>query len=115
MQKQLGSCIAVAVRWAPLAWEPPYAVGVALKSKKKKKKKVQKEAVEDSVNSRVRVNCKSLLTDPKVLPHTVCRKRKKLTFSKLITNKKICILQSDRSNTGVGMKELRENAPAPAC
>ena len=26
----------------PLAWEPPYAVGSALKSKKKKKKKTKK-------------------------------------------------------------------------
>ena len=27
----------------PLAWEPPYAAGVTLKSKKKKKKKKKKE------------------------------------------------------------------------
>ena len=38
LQIQLGSCVAVAVvyvgavaRIRPLAWEPPYAVGVALK------------------------------------------------------------------------------------
>ena len=30
----------------PLAWEPPYAVGVALKSKKKKKKKKKREKAE---------------------------------------------------------------------
>ena len=34
----LGSGVAVAVApIGPLAWEPPYAVGVALKSKKKQK------------------------------------------------------------------------------
>ena len=44
-QIQLGSGIAVAVVQAatalirPLAWEPPYTVGVALKKKKKKKEK----------------------------------------------------------------------------
>ena len=40
---RLGSCIAVAVAWSaavtpirPLAWEPPHASGVAIKSKKQK-------------------------------------------------------------------------------
>ena len=30
----------------PLAWEPPYSAGVALKKKKKKKKKCEKAAEE---------------------------------------------------------------------
>ena len=41
-QTQLGSHVAVAVATAliqPLAWEPPYAVGVALKRTKRQKKK----------------------------------------------------------------------------
>ena len=48
LQTWLGSCVAVAVAMAvamatavapvcPLAWEPPYAVSAALKSKKKKR------------------------------------------------------------------------------
>ena len=46
LQPQLRTHIAVAVAWAggaaalirPLAWEPPYTVGAALKRTKKKKK-----------------------------------------------------------------------------
>ena len=46
MQTWLRSCVAVALAKAravapirSLAWEPPYAIGAALKKKKKKKKK----------------------------------------------------------------------------
>ena len=50
---QLGSHIAVAVEWAGscssdfglLAWEFPYAMGVALKSQKKKKKEEKEKKV----------------------------------------------------------------------
>ena len=35
--------LAAAAPIQPLAWEPPYAVGVAIKSKKKKKKKHKKQ------------------------------------------------------------------------
>ena len=38
-QMQLRSGIAAALVIQPLAWEPPYATGAALKDKKKKKKK----------------------------------------------------------------------------
>ena len=46
-QTKLRSGVAVAVAQAvapvrPLAWEPPYAAGVALKSKKKKERKKEK-------------------------------------------------------------------------
>ena len=33
----------------PLAWEPPYAVGLALKRQKKKKKKKKREEAEEEV------------------------------------------------------------------
>ena len=36
----------------PLAWEPPYAVGAALKSKKKKKKKKKKKFKEKKKNAK---------------------------------------------------------------
>ena len=37
LQCRLGSGVAVALVIRPLAWEPPYVTGVALKRKKKKK------------------------------------------------------------------------------
>ena len=43
---QFGSCVAVALAAAPigpLAWEPPYAVGVALEKTKKKPKQTNKK------------------------------------------------------------------------
>ena len=52
-QEQLGSGVAVAVvRLAdvapiqPLAWEPPYATGTGLKSKKNKKQKKTQKVIE---------------------------------------------------------------------
>ena len=49
-QMWLGSGVAVAVAWAssysrirPLAWEPPYASGVALKDKKERRKERKKK------------------------------------------------------------------------
>ena len=38
--------LAALARIGPLAWEPPYATGAALKSKKKKKKKKEKKRKE---------------------------------------------------------------------
>ena len=45
LQMQLGSCVAAAIALIrPLAWEPPYAAGVALeKTKRQLKKKRKKE------------------------------------------------------------------------
>ena len=54
----LGSDVAVAVVWLapaapirPLAWEPPYAMCVALKSQKKKKKRVFLDTESESVGT----------------------------------------------------------------
>ena len=41
--------LAVTTLIRPLAWEPPYAAGAALKSKKKKKKDVYRIQIVDSL------------------------------------------------------------------
>ena len=54
---RLGSHFAVALAWAatdqirPLAWEPPYATGVALKRQKTKKKEIKKYKLYDGRDS----------------------------------------------------------------
>ena len=61
-QMQLGSCMAVAVVKAsgfsstqPLAWEPPYAMGAALKRQKTRAKKKKKGGQENIRNYNVRL------------------------------------------------------------
>ena len=43
LTKWLSCRLAATTQIGPLAWEPPYAAGVALKKKKKKKKKEKKD------------------------------------------------------------------------
>ena len=53
--------LAAAALIRPLAWEPPYAMGVALKGKKKKKKKkIEKKKKRETSN----IKCSGIIYKP---------------------------------------------------
>ena len=62
----LWSRLAATAPTGPLAWEPLYAVGTALKSQKKKKKKTKKP----QKKKKKKKNPKSLKKKKKILPET---------------------------------------------